>query len=309
MNKKVLMIVGIAGGLLLLCACLGVAAFAFNAKNIANTLSTVEAPLVVVATEGPIAPVVDPNPLPDANTGLGAGALTAEEVADSFLTHLALERYAEAVAVSAVELRSDSATARQLESIVVEKGLQPAVWTWTGVQQESAKGETYLNGVVQYFDDRRGYVTIELRVENGAWMVYYLDLKADETLGVTGPSTGWSADQKALEIAIAKSSANLFLGDWQSGDLASAYEYSHQSLKDEVGSPEKLAEILNNTGLQLNDWQWDSYEILEQGEGQSPVLSLTGTAAFQDNLTGPVAVQLRSAGADWEVSFFDVRTQ
>lgn len=309
MNKKVLVIVGIVSGLLLLCACAGVAFFAFSAQNIVNSVSTIEAPLVIAETAVPAAPVVDPNSTPAENTGLAAGAPTAEEVADSFLTHLALERYDEAADATAAELRNDATMATQLEGIVIEKGLRPAVWTWTGVQEETEKGETYFNGVVQYFDDRRGYVTVETRVENGAWMVYFLDLKADETLSVAGPAAGWSEDQKALELAIAETSADLFLEDWQNGDLASAYEYSHQTLKDEVGSAEKLAEILNGTGLQLNGWQWDAYEILEQGEDESPVLSLTGTAAFQDNMTGPVAIQLRSSGANWAVSFFDVKTQ
>lgn len=309
MNKKVLVIVGIVGGLLLLCACAGVAFFAFSAQNIVNSVSTIEAPLVIGETAVPVAPVVDPNPAPADNTGLAAGALTAEEVADNFLTHLALERYSEAVAITAAELRNDATMAAQLEGIVIEKGLRPAVWTWTGVQEKTEKGETYFNGLVQYFDDRRGYVILETRVENGAWMVYFLDLKADETLSVPGPAAGWSEDQKALELAIAETSADLFLEDWQNGDLASAYEYSHQSLKDEVGSADRLAEILNGTGLQLNGWQWDSYEILEQGANESPVLSLTGTASFQGNMTGPVAIQLRSSGANWEVSFFDVKTQ
>lgn len=309
MNKKVLVIIGIVGGLVLLCACAGVAFFAYSAQNIVQSVGTLEAPVVVEETAVPAAPVVEPSPAVEVNTNVAAGAPTAEETADDFLTHLALERYSDAVAITATELRSDGGMAGQLESIVVEKSLRPAIWSWTGVQEESEKGETYLNGVVQYFDDRRGYVTVELRVENGAWMVYFLDLKANETLSVAGPSTGWSADQKALELAIAESSANLFLGDWQSGDLASAYEYSHQSLKDQVGSADKLAEILNGTGLQINDWQWDSYEILEQGEGQSPVLALAGTATFQDSMSGPVSVELRSVGADWEVSFFDVRTQ
>lgn len=309
MNKKVLVIVGIVGGLVLLCACAGVAFFAFSAQNIVKSVSTLEAPLVIAETAVPAAPLVDPNPAPVENTGVAAGAPNAEEAADSFLTHLALERYDEAAAATAAELRNDSAMAAQLEGIVVEKGLRPAVWSWTSVQEETEKGETYFSGVVQYFDDRRGYVTVETRVENGAWMVYFLDLKADETLSVPGPAAGWSEDQKALELAIAETSADLFLQDWQNGDLASAYEYSHQSLKDEVGSEDRLAEILNGTGLQLNGWQWDSYEILEQGASESPVLSLTGTAAFQDNMSGPVAIQLRSSGANWEVSFFDVKTQ
>ena len=122
-----------------------------------------------------------------------------------------------------------------------------------------------------------------------------------ESLATEMPSGG------DLSAQMAKASADLFLGFWKSGEIGAAYELGSAEFKKEVGGSDKLAEILNGTGLELSSWTWESVDQLELQDTGRPVQQLKGTATFADGTSGPVEVQLIEENSFWRVLYFDVK--
>ena len=291
MNKRTLFIVGGITAALLLCVCVAVAGFVvYNSMKTAEAVKTELDKIELATPEAVLSTVVAPAAGPD---------VPAEEAANLFLRYLGNNQYDDAVAATSSDLRGDATMAEQLRDIVEGKGLQPQSWEWQQTEVNGEKQHTYFDGAVTYADGRAGTVSVQLVFEENRWAVFYLDLKAD----------GLSEEPALGAEDLAQVSADVFVEFWQAGDYGSAFAMGSSAFHEQVGSPDRLAEILGGTGLQIQSWSWETWETFEMADTGVQVIQWEGTAQFQDSLSGPLLVQLVEEEDGWLVLFFDVKTE